>query len=1023
MPLLALPSPSEEARLTNAWDRDDEVARYLLSSHLPDHTALEVSDLGTAEERWTRVTQEYQAMSAFAHHDLEAKFLEIRCPKGGDVRTFLTDLPFKRQELAAADVKLDDQDYQRTVLRSIPGELATFAAALLSAHAIATASQPTRLDTNPLISHICEKADRLKNRRARTGNSNGTKDRQEDEALAVTSGNAGTKKTRKGKCRGCGKPGHRERECRASHQQGSTSSTGDSSAQAAAAPTSTSNTTPSHPSSCVETRPVANAACVLDDGDGVWAVEVAFPTLDQLLFAGGLPGPTFGSEVYLDPLEQPLEGTTSLVDNEGSTVDDSDGLQGAEEDTLPLDAHTFTGDLTGPATGSEGSQPPLEHVSVETHPPTTLDASRSRPDPGAREDRQPSWDVDPQALQAYQPHTHTQEDRRSAVFVATVQLEGERIAAAAARELAVAPPPAPATPQTPPPDPDLPPEPPARSDDEHDEDPIRPAEELPDELPLDHEPIATTCPAHTWRPAHRARDLTSGEGVAAVTGDDDANEAGGVSSDTPHTSFIPEDFGALEHVFAAAETSCAEALLPRAPPEARHPFNQPLWEAAIHGGLAMPESAGTWCLDPEHAAPTSVWVFKLKVNKKTAYSNGVSTPREVVFMQDPSKFRPSDPGGCGQGLQGSCRWLALSFLWVLSCSATLSGPSALGRFVSHLSSTPLVNGFKSLNFHFDPGGRALGLQESSRRWPPPPLHCQAAGAPSWAALATQAPLHLRYDQTSSSAAELMAARDVLYEAAGALSWAALAIHFIVPTVACYAANPGPAHWDAAKQTDRYLAGTLDLWLVHGETTRTLEGCARDASYCEAVGALDRAAQATPLDTVSIAARIAATPGPAHQEAKRISRYPAGTLDPRLAYSEATRALEGYADIDSSAAAHHRTTSGHAPLIDRGDVPWASKCQETAAPSPFPHRPRRCPWASKSQETVAPSPSSTTDPPSPPHAITPPHPLDAHRCASPPDQVGGRARHPTGLFPHRRHGGRRPRQGVAARMLKHLAAPL
>ena len=85
---------------------------------------------------------------------------------------------------------------------------------------------------------------------------------------------------------------------------------------------------------------------------------------------------------------------------------------------------------------------------------------------------------------------------------------------------------------------------------------------------------------------------------------------------------------------------------------------------------------------------------------------------------------------------------------------------------------------------------------------------------------------------------------------------------------------------------------------------------RDAFYWEAVGALDRAAQAAHPDiasTVSTAARIAATPGPAHQDAfKRISRYPAGTLDPRLAYGEATRALEGYADTDSSAAAHHRT---------------------------------------------------------------------------------------------------------------------
>jgi hypothetical protein len=194
------------------------------------------------------------------------------------------------------------------------------------------------------------------------------------------------------------------------------------------------------------------------------------------------------------------------------------------------------------------------------------------------------------------------------------------------------------------------------------------------------------------------------------------------------------------------------------------------------------------------------------------------------------------------------------------------------------------------------------------------------GTLSRVALATQDPFHLCSDKASSSAAELVAACDVLYEAMGAPSWAALAIHFTVSTMARYATNPGPTHWDAAKQTDRYLVGTLDLWLVHGETTCTLEGCVRDVSYCEAVGALDRAAQVTPLNTISITACIAATPRPTHQEAKRINRYPAGMLDPRLAYGEATRALEGYANTDSNTAAHHCTTSGHVPLIDHGAIP-------------------------------------------------------------------------------------------------------
>jgi hypothetical protein len=68
------------------------------------------------------------------------------------------------------------------------------------------------------------------------------------------------------------------------------------------------------------------------------------------------------------------------------------------------------------------------------------------------------------------------------------------------------------------------------------------------------------------------------------------------------------------------------------------------------------------------------------------------------------------------------------------------------------------------------------------------------------------------------------------EAVDALNWAALAatcgvtypyIVFAVATVAHFASNPGPVHWDAVERIYRYLAGTRDLWLSYGETRRTL----------------------------------------------------------------------------------------------------------------------------------------------------------------------------------------------------------
>ena len=95
----------------------------------------------------------------------------------------------------------------------------------------------------------------------------------------------------------------------------------------------------------------------------------------------------------MDPLEQAPAAIT-LIENEVHTISDSDRHWTAEEDFLPLDAHSLPGDLTGLATGSERSQPPLKHISIESHPPTldeTMpDASCCRPDTDTCKERQPS---------------------------------------------------------------------------------------------------------------------------------------------------------------------------------------------------------------------------------------------------------------------------------------------------------------------------------------------------------------------------------------------------------------------------------------------------------------------------------------------------------------------------------------------------------------------------------------------------------------------------------------------------------
>ena len=71
-------------------------------------------------------------------------------------------------------------------------------------------------------------------------------------------------------------------------------------------------------------------------------------------------------------------------------------------------------------------------------------------------------------------------------------------------------------------------------------------------------------------------------------------------------------------------------------------------------------------------------------------------------------------------------------------------------------------------------------------------------------------------------------RNVPYrEAVGTLNWAALAlcpyIAFTVLAVACFVANPAPAHWEAIKWIFHYLKGTYNLWLTYGKASSPLEG--------------------------------------------------------------------------------------------------------------------------------------------------------------------------------------------------------
>ena len=190
------------------WDRKDQIAQNLLNKRLLDVTMLEVRRYKTTKERWDIVKLEFMAKSAYTRNALHQSFMEMRCPKGGDVRAFLTSLKTRHNELLAAGVTVNDKDFEHTVLDGIPDALGTYALQLLTSARL----NGNTLAMKDIVYALSEEADRTRNHRAPKDQSQGqwsNKKGQPDEALAATNTSKGGNSRRcKGKCHHCGKEGH-----------------------------------------------------------------------------------------------------------------------------------------------------------------------------------------------------------------------------------------------------------------------------------------------------------------------------------------------------------------------------------------------------------------------------------------------------------------------------------------------------------------------------------------------------------------------------------------------------------------------------------------------------------------------------------------------------------------------------------------------------------------------------------------------------------------------------------------------
>ncbi len=111
----------------------------------------------------------------------------------------------------AAGVQITQREYQHTILRSLPDELAKFAAQLL----LSTCHSGFILNTDILINSVIEESECLKNRRTHSQRGQGEKKEEglTNEALAATGSEGSRGKRHKGNCHNCGKSRHWAREC------------------------------------------------------------------------------------------------------------------------------------------------------------------------------------------------------------------------------------------------------------------------------------------------------------------------------------------------------------------------------------------------------------------------------------------------------------------------------------------------------------------------------------------------------------------------------------------------------------------------------------------------------------------------------------------------------------------------------------------------------------------------------------------------------------------------------------------
>jgi len=233
--------------------------------------------------------------SIYMQNDLEEAFFNMCYTKGEDIQSFLTGLHYKHEVLSAMGVRITQREYQHTILKSLPDELAKFVVQLL----ISARHSGFILDTDTLINSVIEESEHLKNWRARSQRGQEEKKQEvlTNEALADIGSEGSRRRHREVNFHSCGKPRHWACKC---HMPQENNTTGVSNTQK-------SGSTPPTDS---ENKPTSSANTVAEhnfEGNRFWTAmeeEVA-----PMLTPGVDPDPILGDldKVCIGP--QDLEWT------------------------------------------------------------------------------------------------------------------------------------------------------------------------------------------------------------------------------------------------------------------------------------------------------------------------------------------------------------------------------------------------------------------------------------------------------------------------------------------------------------------------------------------------------------------------------------------------------------------------------------------------------------------------------------------------------------------------------------------